>query len=991
MKTSYSKVATILVLISALVTSYPVAGGVMYFDVSSNATFGGRAVGVAIYTPFSELTFSDTGQLPSVGGVSKTDVPVVVNPLVKGDALVATTNGFDGGAGSMASISEITLLPDTNYTITADYSLTETLVSSTGEAFGRSQVVDLHIAGQPINITSLPNQVVSIPKVFTLVINEQIRSTQNGINSITVNALHLKLPTGEEVIIAGSTSKVSLDGIITPVASQYDSSIYFVDHDDDDDDRDDDDDWDDDDDNDRKKRTSKNYASGSGYISTANNGKGEFGFIAGYYKNGGYLDGEIKYKDKKAKIELKSKEITSFSGSGNTRTFSGTAKLDNNAGTHTFTVTVTDNGKGKNTDTFEIQVSNGYSASGLLKKGNIHVFGKMIQNNPPAAADDSATTNENTSVTINVLANDSDPDGNVLSVTSTSTPSSGTATINADNTITYSPNQSFVGTDSFTYTISDGKGGTASATVTVTVAAVNDPPLAADDSVEVTESFAAQQLVDWLDLTRFKQNIQDITSFGPRPQGSQTNAIVLDWLEEQLVSVGYDVERHDYTFNGEPRQSVYATKIGTINPNQMYLISGHMDSTHDTEAADDNGSGMSLVLETARAFANPGVKTDISVRFIFWNNEETNLAGSTAYVQDRAPLQGIESPPGSGLYPEPIWLGHITHDQILYDHGIPPMPDQSPNADIDIEYRWDSTKASESSSLAKLIQSANSEYSIKYPAEIGPHMCCTDTWAFRNYTAAVSIRENTANEINLNAAAPYHDTRFDTYSAYSEADFKLGLDTVRMTVGIAAELAGTISPITINVLANDSDPDGDTLSVTTTSTPSSGTATINADNTITYSPNQNFVGTDSFTYTVSDGNGGSDTATVTISINAVNDPPIAADDSAQTQVNTPVTVDVLANDSDPDGDTILLDSFNATSQFNGVVTRDDNGTLQDQSDDKLVYTPPQDAYGTDTFRYTISDGNVGTSTATVTVTIPQPPLVPGSTSGQTAYRFMTLE
>lgn len=100
-----------------------------------------------------------------------------------------------------------------------------------------------------------------------------------------------------------------------------------------------------------------------------------------------------------------------------------------------------------------------------------------------------------------------------------------------------------------------------------------------------------------------------------------------------------------------------------------------------------------------------------------------------------------------------------------------------------------------------------------------------------------------------------------------------------------------------------------------------------------------------------------------------NNPPTAADDSAETVVNTSVAIDVLANDSDPDGETVLLHSFDETSEFNGVVTRDDNGTPGDLSDDSLVYTPPTNAFGIDTFSYTITDGFGGFASATVTITV----------------------
>ena len=83
-----------------------------------------------------------------------------------------------------------------------------------------------------------------------------------------------------------------------------------------------------------------------------------------------------------------------------------------------------------------------------------------------------------------------------------------------------------------------------------------------------------------------------------------------------------------------------------------------------------------------------------------------------------------------------------------------------------------------------------------------------------------------------------------------------------------------------------------------------GTVTF-AGGSVTYTPNGNFNGSDSFTYTVSDGNGGTDTATVNVTVNPVNDAPVAADDSATTDEDTPVTVNVVANDTDVEDDTLV--------------------------------------------------------------------------------------
>ena len=181
------------------------------------------------------------------------------------------------------------------------------------------------------------------------------------------------------------------------------------------------------------------------------------------------------------------------------------------------------------------------------------------------------------------------------------------------------------------------------------------------------------------------------------------------------------------------------------------------------------------------------------------------------------------------------------------------------------------------------------------------------------------------------------------------------------------------NPVTVaapGVLDNDSDPDvGDTLTVTAVDT--SGTVGLvngwAADGSFTYNPNGQFEylqagssTTDSFTYTVSDSDGGTDTATVTVTINGVsdNDPPVAVNDTATTPEDTPITIDVLNNDSDVDGDTLIVDS----------VTQGTNGSVINNGSN-VTYTPVLGFNGTDSFNYTVSDGNGGTDTATVTINV----------------------
>ena len=166
--------------------------------------------------------------------------------------------------------------------------------------------------------------------------------------------------------------------------------------------------------------------------------------------------------------------------------------------------------------------------------------------------------------------------------------------------------------------------------------------------------------------------------------------------------------------------------------------------------------------------------------------------------------------------------------------------------------------------------------------------------------------------------------------------------------------------VTVDVLANDTDPDGDALLVDSVGQPANGSVTDHGDGTVTYTPDAGFFGTDSFGYTVSDGNGGSDAATVTITVEpAGNRAPDAVDDAATTFENQPVRVEVLANDTDPEGDTLEIVALGPAAH--GRVVAKKKGDVS--------YKPDQGFTGTDTFTYSVSDGNGNMDTATVTVTV----------------------
>ena len=163
--------------------------------------------------------------------------------------------------------------------------------------------------------------------------------------------------------------------------------------------------------------------------------------------------------------------------------------------------------------------------------------------------------------------------------------------------------------------------------------------------------------------------------------------------------------------------------------------------------------------------------------------------------------------------------------------------------------------------------------------------------------------------------------------------------------------------VVVPVLVNDTDPNGDLLTITAVTQGANGAVVINGD-TVTYAPNLNFNGVDAFTYTITDGNSGNDTATVTVNVAPINDAPIAGDDNAATLEDAPVTIDVLANDSDVD-----LDGLSVFTVTQGAA----GGTVINNGVD-VTYVPPLNFAGVDTFTYVATDGGLNAG-ATVTVTI----------------------
>src|SRR6184192_3015439 len=350
-------------------------------------------------------------------------------------------------------------------------------------------------------------------------------------------------------------------------------------------------------------------------------------------------------------------------------------------------------------------------------------------------------------------------------------------------------------------------------------------------------------MVSRLELEKYKATVKGLTQFGDRRQGTERNRKAVDWIEAQLKSYGCtNTERIIYQYtppppnpnagagqratspfgpsgarirghripegvNNDPnkqpdqrlrelnmessqpgrREEVYCTKIGTTHPEEMYIVGGHMDGIGWGEAANDDGSGTAVVMELARVFSSPDVHTDRSIRFILWNNEETGLNGSRAYVEQRRGLQGTKD--------EPKWLGMIQHDMMLFDHGMPRADgtlaaDQRPEADVNIEFQSSAKLAAEAEQLAWTFERANERYATDYPASVGSHMTNTDSAPFQDYVPAISLRENERGaQIGAGWDPNWHQPT-DLYATYSDKDFRLGLNAAQTTLAAVAGLVG---------------------------------------------------------------------------------------------------------------------------------------------------------------------------------------------------------
>ncbi|MEB8431619.1 Ig-like domain-containing protein [Cocleimonas sp. KMM 6892] len=545
-------------------------------------------------------------------------------------------------------------------------------------------------------------------------------------------------------------------------------------------------------------------------------------------------------------------------------------------------------------------------------------------NNGPVAVDDSTKVSCNGGpVTINALGNDSDADNDALSVIGFTQPANGTVTQVSNGVFEYTPNAGTCGIDDeFTYTISDGNGGTDTATVTVSVdAEVDDTVKAVNDSATTDQGQAVT--IDVLDNDDADASITRIVT-GP---SNGTATIVNDQI---VYTPNADFTGTDtLTYEVEDPNGNLATATVTITVNGP--VDDSVNAANDTK---NTGKDVPVTIDV--------LSNDDADATIVPGSLSTPTNGGTVSIVD-----------GKVLYTPAA--GYVGTDTFTYQ-----VTDAAGNVDT-------ATVTVTITETDTSVNAVNDARTTDKDTPIKINVLSNDDADAVLLPGSLSTPENggtvsiVGGQVLYTPAAGYVGT--DTFT-YQVRDAAGNVDTATVTVTITetdtsvnaeddSETTNKDEPVKINVLSND-DSDA-TIVPGSLSTPENGGTVSIVGGQVLYTPAAGYVGTDTFTYQVRDAAGNVATATVTVTIKETDTSVKADDDSDVTNKNTPVTIDVLNNDD-------------TDATIKRIVSGPSNGTAEIVGG-QIKYTPETGFVGTDSFTYEVKDAAGNTAIATVTVTV----------------------
>ncbi|HIF5609418.1 TPA: tandem-95 repeat protein [Vibrio parahaemolyticus] len=605
--------------------------------------------------------------------------------------------------------------------------------------------------------------------------------------------------------------------------------------------------------------------------------------------------------------------------------------VDNGDGTWTFTPQIDDDTEVS--FTFDIIDDEDLVVSG---SANLDI---LPINDAPNAENDVITTEEDTAVTIDVLVNDSDVEGDALSIQSASVPSEQGSVDIVDGKLVFTPAENFNGEATITYIVTDGDL-TDEANVTVTVTPVNDSPVAVDDTVSTQEDTVV--IIDVLpndtDVDGDKLSIESASV--PKEQGT------VEVVDGKLVFTPAE------NFNGDA-EITYTVTDGQLTDEAKVTVTVNPANDAPTIKVDAVESITEDAVSTDTVVATLTVRDTDTPEDQLTVSLENNSNGYFVLVGDEVKLTqaGVDAVNNDELNLKDLTISASVSD------GVNPTANDS---DSLIVNRVNDAPTVENAIADQVLSEDFATYTIDLNDAFKDSDSALNFSVSGNSNVLVSIENGIA---TISPTADWNGSETLTFTATDPSGESVSQPvnfTVAPVADIVADKATVVEDTStvIKVLGNDTfEGDGKVVSLDTNNGPANGTVSVNPDGSVTYTPNDNYQGTDSFTYIVTSG-GVSESTTVSVDVTPVNDAPVAKDDTAITDEDTPVTIDVLPNDNDIDGDKLSIQSA-SVPEAQGKV---------EIVDGKLVFTPAENFNGDAEITYTVTDGEL-TDAAKVTVTV----------------------
>jgi len=531
-------------------------------------------------------------------------------------------------------------------------------------------------------------------------------------------------------------------------------------------------------------------------------------------------------------------------------------------------------------------------------------------NDAPVATAQLVNVDEDGSVAITLSG--TDVEGNSLTY-SAGTPAQGTLSGTAPN-LTYTPSANYNGSDSFTFTVNDGTVDSTPATVSVTVAPINDAPVAAAQSVNVNEDGTVAITLTGTDVDG---NLLNFTA-GTPAQGSLTGTAPNLTYTPAANYNGPD--SFTFTVNDGTVDSTPATVSITIAP-----INDAPVATAQLVNVDEDGS-VAITLSG----------TDVE------GNSLTYSAGTPAQGSLTGTAPNVTYTPaanynGSDSFTFTVSDGTVNSSPATVSITVAPINDAPVAAAQSVNVNEDGTVA------ITLTGTDVDGDPLNFTAGAASHGMLTGTAPNLTYSSAA----------NYNGSDSFTFTVNDGTVNSSSATVSITIAPINDAPVATAQLVNVDEEGSVAITLSGTDVEGNSLTYSA-GTPAQGSLTGTAPN-LTYTPSANYNGSDSFTFTVNDGTVDSTPATVSITIAPINDAPVAAAQSVN--VNEDGTVAISLTGTDVDGNLL---TFTAGTPAQGSLT----GTAPN-----VTYTPAANYNGSDSFTFTVNDGTVDSTPATVSITV----------------------